>query len=243
MPNSKILGILGGLGPMATAYFYELVIAHTKAEKDQDHIDMVISSKATTPDRTAYIVGKSKEDPFVVMEAEARRLVTFGAEVIAIPCNTAHYFYQRLNEVIPVPILNMVGDTVGRVKQMGSKKVGILATDGTIQAETYQLECERQHLACAVPSPAAQSAVMRVIYEDIKAGKAPDMDLFNIAANELFAAGCSHIILGCTELSLLKKAGLLDACYVDSMEVLAEAAITACGKTPIGFDWPLMPQR
>ncbi|MDL2324471.1 amino acid racemase [Ruminococcaceae bacterium OttesenSCG-928-A16] len=235
MPNSKVLGILGGLGPMATAYFYELVIAHTKAEKDQDHIDMVISSKATTPDRTAYIVGKSTEDPFVVMEAEAHRLVTFGAEVIAIPCNTAHYFYQRLHQVIPVPILNMVGDTVAQVKNGGSQKVGILATDGTIQAETYQLECKAQNLACEVPGPAAQAALMQVIYRDIKAGKEPDMELFNTAAEELFAAGCSHIILGCTELSLLKKDGRLDSRFVDSMEVLAKAAITACGKTPIGF--------
>lgn len=237
MPDSKVLGILGGLGPMATAYFYELVIAHTKAEKDQDHIDMVISSKATTPDRTAYIVGKSTQDPFVVMEAEARRLVTFGAEVIAIPCNTAHYFYQRLHEVIPVPILNMVGDTVDRVKQMGSQKVGILATDGTVQAETYQLMCREKGIACAVPGAEAQAAVMRVIYEDIKAGKEPDMRLFNLAADELFSAGCSHIILGCTELSLLKKDGRLDTRFVDSMEVLAEAAITACGKTPVGFHW------
>ena len=90
--NNKVLGILGGLGPMATAYFYELVTAHTLAKRDQDHIDMVISSKATTPDRTAFILGRSQDDPFVVMEAEAKRLVTFGAQVIAIPGNTAHYF-------------------------------------------------------------------------------------------------------------------------------------------------------
>ncbi|MFV0412803.1 MAG: aspartate/glutamate racemase family protein [Oscillospiraceae bacterium] len=237
MEKSKVLGILGGLGPMATAYFYELVTAHTLAEKDQDHIDMVISSKASTPDRTAFIRGASSEDPFVVMEAEAGRLVTFGAEVIAIPCNTAHYFYQRLNEVISIPILNMVGDTVARAQQSGSQKVGILATDGTIFTETYQRVCRESNLACAVPDAEGQKQVMEVIYGDIKRGKEPNMQRFHAAAGQLFGSGCDTIILGCTELSLLKKGGLLDARFMDSMEVLAEAAILACGKTPTGFHW------
>lgn len=237
MPNSKVLGILGGLGPMATAYFYELVTAHTLVQRDQDHIDMVISSKATTPDRTAFIVGESKEDPFIVMEAEAKRLVTFGAQVIAIPCNTAHYFYERLNNCIPLPVLNMVGDTVTRVKESGSKKAGILATDGTIRSETYQQVCKANNLDCVIPSEEAQKNIMHVIYQDIKRGKPPEMERFNQAAEELFAAGCETLILGCTELSLLQKDGLLDHRYLDSMEVLAKAAILACGKTPTGFSW------
>lgn len=238
--QSKVLGILGGLGPMATAYFYELVTAHTQAARDQDHIDMVISSKATTPDRTAYILGQSEEDPFAVMEAEAKRLVTFGAQVIAIPCNTAHYFYTRLAEVIEVPILNMVGDTAARLKEMGAKKVGILATDGTVQTQTYQRACEAVGLASAVPGEEEQKNVMRVIYGDIKRGAEPDMHRFHAASSQLFEGGCDAIILGCTELSLLKKEGRLDNRYVDSMEVLAEEAIIACGKTPIGFHWELI---
>lgn len=232
---AKLLGILGGLGPMATAYFYEMVTAHTAAERDQDHIDMVISSRATTPDRTAFIVGESSEDPFAVMAADAQRLVVYGAEVIAVPCNTAHFFYEELCDSIQVPVLNMVGDTVARVRAAGCGKVGILATDGTVSTGTYQRVCERAHLPYAVPGKVGQAAIMRVIYEDIKKGKEPDMAAFHTVADELFAAGCSHIILGCTELSLIKKAGLLDGRFTDSMEVLARSAIEACGKTPIGF--------
>ena len=108
----KVLGILGGLGPMATVYFYEMLTRHTQAARDQDHIDVIINSRATTPDRTSYILGQSAENPFDIMAADAARLVTFGADVIAIPCNTAHYFYDRLNETIPIPILNMVEETV-----------------------------------------------------------------------------------------------------------------------------------
>ncbi len=234
---AKVLGVLGGLGPMATAYFYELVTRHTRVSRDQDHIDMVISSKATTPDRTAFILGESREDPFVVMEDEAKRLVTFGAQVIAIPCNTAHYFYERLNEVIPIPVLNMVGDTVARAKAMGCGQVGILATTGTVHTRTYQLACEAVGLACRVPDDGAQKAVMDIIYGAIKQGGEPDIAAFCAVAGGLFAAGCDAMILGCTELSLLKKAGLLDERYIDSMDVLAHSAILACGKTPRGFSW------
>ena len=83
---------------MATVYFYELVTRHTKAACDQDHIDIIINSRATTPDRTRFILGQSQDDPFDIMAADAARLVTFGAEMLAIPCNTAHYFYDRLNQ-------------------------------------------------------------------------------------------------------------------------------------------------
>lgn len=222
---------------MATAYFYQLVVKHTAANRDQDHIDMVISSKASTPDRTAYILHQSDQDPFVVMESEAKRLVTFGAGIIAIPCNTAHYFYTRLNEVIPLPVLNMVELTVDKAKALGCGKVGILATDGTVQTDTYQRCCKAKGLDCAVPDKAGQQQIMAIIYEDIKGNRPPEMSRFYPVAQQLFDAGCQRLILGCTELSLLKRDSLLDDRYLDSMDVLAEAAIQACGKNPTGFNW------
>ena len=235
--SGKILGILGGLGPMASVYFYELVTAHTLVEKDQDHIDIVLSSKATTPDRTAFILGQSSEDPFAVMEDEARRLVDFGAEVLALPCNTAHFFFERLERAVPVPVLNMVADTVAAVQALGGTKAGILATDGTVQSGSYQKACEAAGLPCAVPGEKAQRDLMRLIYRDIKPGRPPDLTLFNAAAGELFAQGCSQLILGCTELSLIKRISKADRRCIDSMEVLAKSAITACGKTPTGFEF------
>lgn len=238
LASAKVLGILGGLGPMATVYFYQLLISHTKALRDQDHIDMVISSKPTTPDRTAYILGQSKDNPFTVMEDEAKRLAAYGAEIIAIPCNTAHYFYENLAEVLPVPVLNMVALTVDKAVQAGCGKVGVLATEGTVQTETYQRMCEEKGLGCAVPSKTLQDELTQVIYDDIKAGRPPNMERFLRVANHLFGAGCQRLILGCTELSLLKRDGLLDGRYIDSMDALAEAAILACGKIPQGFVWP-----
>ncbi len=235
----KVLGVLGGLGPMATVYFYQLLTSHTKAQRDQDHIDMVISSKPTTPDRTAYILGQSSENPLTVMEDEAKRLVAYGAEIIAIPCNTAHYFYENLAAALPVPVLNMVSLTVEKAVQAGCAKVGILATEGTVLTGTYQRMCAEKGLFCAVPPKARQEELTQLIYSDIKAGQAPDMESFTRVAADLFDAGCQLLILGCTELSLLKRDGLLDKRYIDSIDALAEAAILACGKTPQGFAWPV----
>lgn len=119
----KTLGILGGLGPMATVYFYEMLTEHTRVSCDQEHINIIISSRATTPDRTAYILGKSKENPLPVMVEEAHRLVSAGADVIVLPCNTAHYFYDELSRATGVPIINIITETVSYCLQNGMKKI------------------------------------------------------------------------------------------------------------------------
>lgn len=234
MPQT--LGILGGLGPMATVYFYDMLVRHTKATCDQDHLDVIISSRASTPDRTSYILGQSTENPFDIMARDAQRLVTFGADVLAIPCNTAHYFYDRLNETISVPILNMVEETVLEAKARGCCRVGILATSGTVQTGTYSRMCERHGLEFVCPDESHQQDLMNVIYGDIKQGKRPDMARFFAVADSLKREGCIRVILGCTELSIIKKDEQLDAFYIDSMSVLAKNAITTFGRTPIGFE-------
>lgn len=234
MPQT--LGILGGLGPMATVYFYDMLVRHTKAACDQDHLDVIINSRASTPDRTSYILGQSTENPFDIMARDAQRLVTFGADVLAIPCNTAHYFYDRLNETISVPILNMVEETVLEAKERGCRRVGILATSGTVQTGTYSRMCERHGLEFVCPDETHQQDLMNIIYGDIKQGKQPDMARFFAVADSLKRQGCTRVILGCTELSIIKKDEQLDAFYIDSMSVLAKNAITTFGRTPIGFE-------
>ena len=233
-----MLGILGGLGPAASCYLYQMLIDHTPASCDQDHIDIVISSRASTPDRTAFIMGKSKEDPFAVMEQDGSSLVHYGATVIAIPCNTAHYFYDRLAEALPVPVLNMPRLTVADAKAAGCTKLGILATDGTLQAETYQIACRDAGIDWAVPTGDHQEDVMSVIYDDIKQGRRADMALFDAAAQELRDQGCDFAVLGCTELSLVRRDEHLGPFFIDSTEVLCRHALLACGVTPVGLDPP-----
>lgn len=230
-----MLGILGGLGPAASCYLYQMLTDHTPASCDQDHLDIVISSRASTPDRTAFILGQSKEDPFAVMEQDGFSLVNYGATVLAIACNTAHYFYNRLAQTLPVPVLNMPQLTAADAKAAGCTKLGILATDGTLLAETYQLACDREGIAWAVPSPEHQKGIMSVIYDDIKQGRRANMVKFAAAVADLKSQGCNMAVLGCTELSLVKRDEHLDAFFIDSTEVLCRHALLACGVTPIGF--------
>lgn len=241
--KSPVLGILGGLGPMATVYFYELLTRHTDAACDQDHIDIIINSHATTPDRSAFITGKSDEDPLAVMVEDIRRMKTYGADLVAIPCNTAHYFYDKLKASTDLPILNIMEETAAKLASLGVRRAGILATDGTVYSGTYDRFLAAHGIDCIRPAQDDQKTVMRIIYDEIKNGKTPDVDAFLALSERLRSAGADALILGCTELSLIKKQYPLPPYFIDSLDVLAAATISACGKTPIGFDFTLCPKE
>ena len=235
MSKCTYLGILGGLGPMSTVYFCELLTRHTKASCDSDHIDMLINSRATTPDRTAYILDKSAPDPLPVMLAEAHRLENAGVDLIVVPCNTAHYFYDGLQKGCKTPILNIIDETTAHLSRIGVKTFGLLATEGTISSGAYERFCAPRNLTCITPTKEEQALISDMIYGQIKQNKPVDMAAFESVVNSLRARGCEKIVLGCTELSLLKKEGLDEDLFVDSLDVLAYRTILACGKTPMGF--------
>ena len=238
---SRTLGILGGLGPMSGVYFCELLTRHTAAERDQDHLNFILSSHASTPDRTAFITGESTENPVNVMCGEVQRLINAGAEIIAIPCNTAHYFYDAISETASVPIINIIKQTALFCKRNGVGKVGILATEGTVRSGAYSDVFSLAGIETLVPSEEEQGIISRIIYDEIKRGQAPSINDFMSVVKGLEARGCECIILGCTELSLLKRDGALDSdIFIDSLEVLAYSAIKLCGKQPVGFGARLM---
>ena len=242
MPENKpILGILGGLGPMSTVCFYEMLTARTKADSDCDHIDMVISSRASTPDRTAYILGRSDQNPLPVMIDDAKRLLAYGATILTLPCNTAHFFYDALRAAVNVPILNIIEETVSVLSRMKVKRVGILATEGTISSGAYHKVCQSCGITAVAPSPEDQRRLNALIYDTIKGGRRPRPEELERIAAPMLRNGCERLILGCTELSLIKRDCDLDEdIYLDSTEVLALRTIQLCGKTPIGFSEELM---
>ena len=233
--NDLLLGVLGGLGPMSTVYFCELLTAHTYAERDGDHIDMIISSRASTPDRTAFILGNSDRDPLPVMIEEANRLTDAGADLLVIPCNTAHYFYDGLQRHCRVPILNIIRETVQYLQQSGVKIFGLLATEGTVKARAYHQIAAPMGLTCLTPTKEEQAVISNVIYGQIKQNRPVDKAAFLRVADAMRARGCEKLVLGCTELSLLKKEGLDGELFVDSLEILAYRTILECQKTPIGL--------
>ncbi len=231
--KKKTLGILGGMGPMATVRFYELLTERTLAEKDSDHINALITSTASIPDRTDFILGKSKLSPAPMMCADAVKLRDAGADVIAVPCNTAQYFHSELSASVDVPVLNIVDITALHVKKRGFSCAGILATAGTVKIGAYKNALAALGVDCIDPPEHIQALVTSVIYDYVKAGKPGGEAVFAEISDYMLSHGCDCLILGCTELPLAAPKN--DDRLVDSLETLAYESITACNCTPTGF--------
>ncbi|HIS04784.1 MAG TPA: aspartate/glutamate racemase family protein [Candidatus Fimenecus stercoravium] len=231
--QEKVLGVLGGVGPLATVYFADLVIKMTEAKTDQEHIPMVILNHASIPDRTAYILDNSKPDPLPVMIADAKRLQQDGCSCIVIPCNTAHYFYDAMQESVDIPILNILEETVSYAEKTvpNLRCIGILATEGTVVSGAYQSVIQKHNLDYRLPAKEDQASLMHIIYDQVKAGEKADICEFLRIVGALKKAGCDAVVLGCTELSIIRKDfALTQPDIVDSMECLARASILFCGK-------------
>ena len=224
------LGILGGMGPQATNTFYQFIIERTDAQTDQEHVDALILSDSQMPDRTAAILsgGAAREAVLQRLTADARLLEQAGCTVIAVPCNTSHFFLDQVQQEIGVPILHMIRETARALAAQGRKRPGILATDGTIQTGLYQKEFSALGIEAVVPSPEAQEKVMSLIYNDVKAGRDGDPRKFSAIHQDLLALGCDCGVLACTELSVFAARHQLPPFYTDAMAVLAERAILAC---------------
>lgn len=224
------LGVIGGLGPMATAYFLELIVAMTDAKRDQEHPEIIVMNIPSIPDRTAYILGKSGENPVVPMVTLGNQMKALGVGAIATPCITAHYFHEQLQDGTGLPVIHAIRATAATMKNAGICRVGLMATDGTVQSGIFQREVEAAGMEMILPSAPSQAKVMSIIYDYVKAGIAPDMSLFEDVRQELFGNGAQVIVLGCTELSLLKKDHPLGSGILDALEVLARESVLVCGK-------------
>lgn len=224
------LGVLGGMGPQATNTFYQFVIDRTDARTDQEHVNALILSDSGMPDRTTAILGseEAQERVFQRLLADARLLEQAGCTVIAVPCNTSHFFLDRVQEQISIPILHMIRETAKTLVAQGKRRPGILATDGTIRTELYQKEFAAFGIEAVIPSPAAQAHTMSLIYDDVKAGRDGDPQKFTAIHQDLLEQGCDCGVLACTELSVFAAQHHLPPFYTDAMAVLAERAVQAC---------------
>lgn len=231
MERYKKLGIIGGLGPAATAHLMGRITALTDAVSDQEHLDVTVLSRPQTPDRTAYLLGKSAEDFAPVMCDAIRDLVSLGCEVLCIPCVTSHASFDDLaHAAVPAALLNFPDEIARDLLARGCRRIGILATTGTVTTGFLQRTLEGRGLEARVPDAARQELVESLIYDDVKAGRAPDMGKFERACDQLVGEGCDAVILGCTELPLAQPPAEYRGMYVaDSLEILAKAAIRACG--------------
>jgi aspartate racemase len=230
MPE-KIIGILGGMGPEATVDLFTKIVKGTKARKDQDHLRILIDNNPKIPDRTLAIQGKGP-NPLPQLVRSAKLLENGGANLIVIPCVTAHYYYESLKKKVKIPILNLVEMTVQYIKSRlkGISKVGLLATTGTIQAGLFQTSFSHTDLQLIIPTPEVQKKwVMEAIYgrSGIKAiGPSENSKRLILNASEkLIHQGAQAIIAGCTEVPLVLKERDLSVPVIDPISILAEAAI------------------
>lgn len=235
MDQRKILGVIGGMGPQATQSFYQDIINNTVAEKDQDHIDMVIINHASMPDRTGAILSGDTKNVFQKLLEDANKLNTFGVDYIAMPCNTSHYFIDKLKLETGFNFVDMIEETAKAIKSKGLSKVGLMATDGTITSDIYKTKMEQFGIEVIYPSGVMQKKVMEIIYDQIKAGKEPSVESFAAISNELENLGAKIIILGCTELSYYAQINKLGELYIDAQKVLVRRSIELCGGKLVDF--------
>ncbi|MGE5654167.1 MAG: aspartate/glutamate racemase family protein [Bacillota bacterium] len=227
----KIIGILGGMGPEATVDLYAKIIRATGATRDQDHLRVIIDSNPKIPDRTAAILNGGV-DPIPALVETACNLERAGADLIAMPCNTAHFFHAAVQKAVAIPILHMPLETAGYIRTSlpSVKRVGLLATTGTVKSGIYAEACTRNGLEMLSPDDPMQELVTIAIFgpQGIKAGgrDLPRQQLL-MAAESLIARGVDAIILGCTEIPLALQPGMLPLPLVDATQILAEAAIAA----------------
>jgi aspartate racemase len=227
----RIIGVLGGMGPEATLSLFQKIIKNTEAVRDQDHLRVLIDNNPKIPDRTPAILG-SGENPLPMMIETARVLERAGAGFIVIPCVSAHYFLDGLREGVDIPVISVIEEVVAEVeiKVPDAKRIGLMATTGTIRAGLFQNRLREIGVEVLVPSSEDQEGlVMSAIYGEsgIKAGFVSSENKEKIlrASRALIAKGAQGVIGGCTEVPLAVQQGDMEVPFFDSLDILALAAI------------------
>jgi aspartate racemase len=230
MNSFKTIGIIGGMGPMATYDLGMKILDNTVSTCDQDNVPLLIDCNTRIADRTKAILCGGA-DPVPELKKSAKRLEEAGADAIVISCNTAHYFYNSICEDIDIPVIHMPRETAKQLAEKGVKKAGILATDGTCKAGIYGKALEESGIEALYPSEEKQKAIMSLIYDHVKAGLMDfsDVDIEEIVS-EMQQKGAEILILGCTELPIVFDIiGGAALPVIDPTVVLARAAVSFAG--------------
>jgi len=213
--NMRTLGILGGMGHQATAYFYEMLSAKNGGKNCPN---VIIYSKGTPPNLTDFVLGKiDAVDPTEGLVEAVKLLERSGATEIVVPSALSHYFLPVLSEAVNIPVINMLAHVAQTVADKGFTNVGLLAKEATVHANLYQQELLMRGIHTQTP-PADGQVKMERIISCLEKGKSHDGDAFEAVAEELYTQGAEGIILGCTELSLISRGEAQG--FIDSLNIL-----------------------
>lgn len=231
-----VVGILGGMGPEATVDLMRRVIAATPARDDADHVHMLVDNNPGVPSRIAALIDGTGPSPLPELVRMAKGLAAGGATVLAMPCNTAHYYAEGIAEAVPLPLLDMVALTVERIAAtvpVGTR-VGLLASTAVFKIGLYEKAFKRRGLS--IIAPERQNAIMEII-RAIKTGDSGIVQREALAAisDQLVQDGAGAILVACTELSIMANAIATTVPLIDALDVLA-SKIVAGIKEPEKLD-------
>lgn len=224
----KKLGILGGMGPLCTAMFYQKLVKNTKASKDQDHIPTVIISDPQIPDRTEAILTKKNEDILLKnIKEDLENLQQQGVSNIAIPCNTMHYYYDTFKAYTSVNIINMVEETLLYCKKINAENIAVLGTLATMNCGIYEKYANDIGINIIPMEEKVKNFTMDTIYQIKETNETSHKEFLDMVEN-LKNTKVDAIILACTELSLIDDISTYDF-VIDAMDVLSYEAIKKSG--------------
>jgi aspartate racemase len=220
---SKTVGVLGGMGPDATVDFMSRVIRATPADKDQDHLRILVDSNPHVPNRQEALL-RGGEDPGPALASMAKGLEAAGADFLVMPCNTAHAFKEAIETSVRIPLVSIIDATVEACGD--AEAVGVLATDGCIASGVFQQALAERGKRFVLLDDAQTKALMHLITQ-IKAGDAglAVADGMRVLAEALVARGADAIIAGCTEIPLVLGDDMCEVPLVSSTDALARAAV------------------
>ena len=224
----KKLGIIGGMGPRATALLYNRIISLQKVNSDQDYFDAVIWSQPSIPDRTAYILGKTEESPAKHIEKAANELAKMGMDILCVPCLTAHSLFGEIHFTLPV--INMFTLTLDSLQKSNRMRAGLLATEGTYVSGTFEKLAQKYGIELLVPSKSERENVMNTIYKHLKlkSDEALGVSAISSVIESMLDRKVDAIIAGCTELSLLRIDDAIVPFWLDPLELLAQKCVQEC---------------
>jgi aspartate racemase len=228
IPRRRLIGVLGGMGPAATIDFMAKIVMLTPAIRDQEHVPLLVHDVPQIPDRSSAIATGS-DAPFLPMLAGVMQLARSGAEVIAIPCNTAHHWHERLARSCNVPVLHIADAVLAELAAEPSpgEAIALLATPGTVSAGLYQSRFARSGRVLILPDEETQAlidaAIAAVKAKDLPTGRR----LGEAAAVHLFEAGAGRLLLACTELPIAFADSDRLEHTIDATAALARACVQA----------------
>lgn len=227
----KNIGIIGGMGPAATVDLMQRIVLATPAKDDKDHLRVLVDNNPQIPSRIAALIEKTGESPAPMMIETALGLTKQGADVLAIPCNTAHFYYSQVAQAVSVPVLNMIDLAAKHISQKTPtnkkvKKVGLLASTALQLTQLYEPYCQQRGVEVIYPSTSEQEKVMNLI-KSVKANQhhPKQVDDYYQVANNLRVQGADCLLVACTELSVIGLEGEITLPHFDALDILVEEIV------------------